>query len=571
MQDILYGLNEAQKRVVTTTEGPVMVIAGPGTGKTLTIIRRIAYLIKKGVRPESILAVTFTNRAAREMRERTEELLNKNADKVFIGTFHLLGLRILQDFYPGTFKIINRYEQENILKDLLKKTGLKLQSVAEKIFRIKNFIENADDYTIKEIFEKYQATLREKNAFDFDDLICKSIDILGNKENHRKYKKAFEYIMVDEYQDINPSQYRLLKFLTPEIRNICVIGDSDQAIYAFRGADVTNFMSFDKDYEDVKRITLTHNYRSTGMIINSSNELIKKNLRRIEKDIKAFKGTGVPIRIISVPDERAEGEYIINEIEKRIGGTSHYHMIQGRTGREFSEQSFKFSDFAVLFRTNVQAQALEETFSMSGIPYQVIGRSNLINNHETLNLLEKIFDESNKKLSPVEFYSKVIEDISLKTYLGGSVYKALRNIALQYHNLELSERFFRLINELNLMTPADTFDSKAEAVTLMTLHMAKGLEFKVVFIAGVEDGLIPYTLKNYEADIEEERRLFYVGMTRAKDELFLINTRNRFIYGIKHIQTPSPFLREISEKFVTNAYIPDRMSKIKKDRQIDLF
>ncbi|NWF75066.1 MAG: UvrD-helicase domain-containing protein [Nitrospirae bacterium] len=563
MNDILYGLNESQKKAVTTTEGPVMIIAGPGTGKTLTIVRRISYLIHKGTNPERILGVTFTNRAANEMKKRAEDFLGKNAHKVFIGTFHLLGLRIIQDFFKDSFIIINRDEQENILKGLIKKSGMKLKQVAEKISRIKNYTEYIDD-SIKTIFEKYQNTLKEKNAFDFDDLICKSIDILSDNDNHGKYKDAFEYIMVDEYQDINPAQYRLLKLLTPKSRNLCVIGDSDQAIYAFRGADVTNFLNFDKDYTDVQKIALVDNYRSTGIIIEASNELIKNNLKRIERKINPLKDTGLPIRIISLPDEKAEGKFIIKEIERMIGGTSHYQMLQEGMNIEFSGQGFNFSDFAVLFRSNAQAQILEETFSLSGIPYQVIGKPPTINN--------KIINEL-KKLSPVEFYNKVIENISLKADSGDPVYIVLQNIALQYqyNDFELSDMFVKLIQEIKLITPADIYNSKSDAVTLMTLHMSKGLEFRVVFITGVEEGLIPYNIKKDVTDIEEERRLFYVGMTRAKDELFLTNTRSRFIYGHKHPQSPSPFLREIPEKFISNVYIPDKIDRIKKDGQIGLF
>jgi superfamily I DNA/RNA helicase len=570
MSDILHGLNESQKRAVTTTEGPVMVIAGPGTGKTLTIVRRIAYLIQKGAKPERILAVTFTNRAAREMQERTVDLLGKDAHKVFIGTFHLLGLRILQDFSPSIFIIINRDEQENLLRAYIKESGMKVQQLAEKISRIKNFIEYADD-SVKKIYEKYQAAMTEKNALDFDDLIRKPIDILSNKEIQGKYKEAFEYIMVDEYQDINPAQYRLLKCLTPNSHSLCVIGDSDQAIYAFRGADVTNFLNFEKDYSDAKRIKLTDNYRSTEMIIESSNGLIKNNHRRIEREIKTIKGKGVTIGIISVPDEKAEGEFIVKEIEKRIGGTSHYQLLHRGMNREFSGCSFNFSDFAVLFRTNAQARALEETLSLSGIPYQVIGKTNLMNNDEIINVLKERFKESDEKLSPGEFFNKVIENTSLRAHLGDTAYMSLQNIIHRYRELDLSEAFIRLMHELSLMTPADTYDSQADAVTLMTIHMAKGLEFRVVFITGLEDGLIPYTMKKDGADVEEERRLFYVGMTRAKDELLLTNTRSRFIYGLKRVQTPSPFLREISEKFVSTLFIPDKARKVKRDRQIGLF
>jgi DNA helicase II / ATP-dependent DNA helicase PcrA len=269
---ILHGLNESQKKAVMMTEGSVMIIAGPGTGKTLTLTRRIAYLIHKGVihkgvRPENILAVTFTNRAAREMRERTEALLGNKARKVFIGTFHYLGLRIIQDIYSSSFVIYDRDEQASLLKKLFKNSDFKVQQLVEKISKIKNLIKEADD-GVKEIYKKYQSAMIKNNAIDFDDLILKPIDIFRNNEVPEKYKNMFEYVMVDEYQDINPAQYKLMKLLAHEMANLCVIGDSDQSIYAFRGADITNFLNFEKDFKNAQRITLKDNYRSTGFYMD---------------------------------------------------------------------------------------------------------------------------------------------------------------------------------------------------------------------------------------------------------------------------------------------------------------
>ncbi|MBE0425425.1 MAG: UvrD-helicase domain-containing protein [Nitrospirae bacterium] len=264
---ILHGLNESQKKAVMMTEGSVMIIAGPGTGKTLTLTRRIAYLIHKGVRPENILAVTFTNRAAQEMRERTEALLGNKARKVFIGTFHYLGLRIIQDIYSSSFVIYDRDEQASLLKKLFKNSDFKVQQLVEKISKIKNLIKEADD-GVKEIYKKYQSAMIKNNAIDFDDLILKPIDIFRNNEVPEKYKNMFEYVMVDEYQDINPAQYKLMKLLAHEMANLCVIGDSDQSIYAFRGADITNFLNFEKDFKNAQRITLKDNYRSTGFYMD---------------------------------------------------------------------------------------------------------------------------------------------------------------------------------------------------------------------------------------------------------------------------------------------------------------
>lgn len=607
------GLNESQKKAVMHAEGPALIVAGPGTGKTLTIVRRIAYLINQGVNPENILAVTFTNRAAKEMKERTNALLGKDSGKIFIGTFHLLGLRILRDALSSSFVIYNRDEQINLIKPLTQDSVTKAQQAAEKISRIKNFIEDADD-VIKGIYEEYQSALMKNSALDFDDLILKPIEMFSaegglcppSESPLTKYRDRFRYIIVDEYQDINPAQYKLLTLLSHTKGNLCAIGDSDQAIYAFRGADVSNFLNFEKDFRDAKTITLTENYRSTAMILNASNVLIKNNQKRIDKEIKPVRQKGIPITVISVPDEKAEGEIILREVEERMGGTSHYQLIRGTLSPLWNppeECSYNFSDFAVIFRTNAQARTIEEAFITSGIPYQMIGAKHISKRSEitdTLSYLKTIVNPKDNlslgKVSTIspkglngaalerfmdlkdrlpldEFLEVVLEESGLRTYYKDREdnFMLLENIATAYRDMEPSEAIISFINELSLLTPADAYDPRADAVTLMTLHMAKGLEFKVVFIAGVEDGLIPYTLNKDNVDIEEERRLFYVGMTRAIDELFLIYTRNRFLYGQKLVQPPSTFLREIPEEFIEHRFIRDRIKNLKKDSQIGLF
>ncbi|MBI5181936.1 MAG: UvrD-helicase domain-containing protein [Nitrospirae bacterium] len=566
---------------VTTAEGPVLIVAGPGTGKTLTIVRRIAYLIQQGAKPENILAVTFTNRAAREMEERAEALLGSHANNIFIGTFHLLGLSIIKNTLPDNFVIYNRDEQVSLLKPLLKGSNIKSQEAIEKISRIKNLIEDADD-EINKIYAAYQSALNEKAAFDFDDLILKPIEMLSNlplnipspprgegdsifkansKEAAERYRNIFNYIIVDEYQDINPAQYRLMRFLSNSNGNICAVGDSDQAIYAFRGADITNFLNFEKDFKAVKQITLTENYRSTEVILNASNSMIKNNKNRIEKELCPTRGEGILITLVSAPDDKAEGEFIVKVIEARIGGTSHYQMMRTKETNDFSGESYSFSDFAVIYRTNAQARAIEEAFLASGVPYQVIGRG-----------LSKQSREMEDTISYMKSIIKPSEDIAAP------------------EQASLEEK---------LLTPADIFDPRADAVTLMTLHMAKGLEFKVVFIAGVEEGLLPYTIKKNNVDpvrssyikracdlhgdlpvtekasngvdIEEDRRLFYVGITRAKDELFLIHARERFLYGQRLRQMPSSFLKEMPEPYMQKRLIPDRIKKDNIDKQIGLF
>jgi ATP-dependent DNA helicase UvrD/PcrA len=515
---------------VTTTDGPLLIVAGPGTGKTLTIVRRIAWLLHKGARPEDILAVTFTNRAAREMRERTVALLGYAAEGVFIGTLHLLGLRMMQEALGAGFTVCSREEQAGLLKTLLNCSAKKAQQAAEKISRMKNSLGSADEET-EEIFRSYQAALRQQNAVDFEDLILTPVKILTN--NPPACKSVFTHIMADEYQDINPVQYELLKLLAKNGANLCAIGDSDQAIYGFRGADAGTFLRFGDDFRSAASVTLTENYRSTGMVLSASNAVIRNNRLRIEKEVAATRERGRPVGVISVPDARAEGDWIVGEIEARMGGTSHDQMRKRGGSGSASEGTFNFSDFAVIFRTNAQAKAIEEAFIASGIPYQVIGRKSSLQSVE----LEET----------VAFLGSLVNHDAVAAGRAGS-------------------------NEAKLLAPADFFDPRANAVTLTTMHTAKGLEFRIVFIAGCEDGLIPCTIMKVDVDREEERRLFYVGMTRAKEELFLFHARSRFLYGRRLTPSPSPFIDEIPGEFMEKRAMPDRAIKQKEpDQQMGLF
>lgn len=645
---ILEQLNESQKIAVTAADGPLLIVAGPGTGKTLTIVRRIAYLIGKGVDPENIIALTFTNRAAKEMRERTAALLGDNSLNIFIGTFHLLGLKILMDNLLDNFQIYNRDDQRSVLKELMQAPDLKksfdgvkpsYMNILNRISRIKNFMEEPEDEVLT-LYKKYQSELKKNAAFDFDDLIIEPLNLLENAVLLEKYRGMFRYIIVDEYQDINTAQYRLLKLLSGRRGNICTVGDSDQAIYAFRGADVENFLNFSKDFENTMTIHLTDNYRSTAVIVNASGKMIAHNRKRIDKVLSPVREKGRNISVISTPDDKGEGNIIVKEIETRVGGTSHYQMIHTDQEKDYSDDAYSFSDFAVIYRTNAQAKALEETLSKSGIPYQVIGRTTMQNagaaadtitylkvivdpeddihfrklisspsvgieddistalsyarefnlplfdvirtmadegdntKKEYINRIEKL-SELKESLPFNELLEAVWEDSGIRDYYKDSEnnFDFLRIMAAaNRNNLKPDDAVLTYINELSLITPADAYDPRADAVTLMTMHMAKGLEFRVVFITGVEDGLIPYTLRKDNSDIEEERRLFYVGMTRAKDDLYLIHSRNRFIYGQRLTPAPSPFLADIPDKFIQSNIIADRAKRKKEeDRQMGLF
>ncbi len=530
--DILDRLNEAQIRAVTT-EGPLLIVAGPGTGKTLTMVRRIAHLVRKGRDPASILAVTFTNRAAREMKERTEAFLGKKAAGIFIGTFHLLGLRIIREHRGADFSIVSRGEQFELLKPIVQGQAKNARETAEKISRVKNFLDTPGD-DLREIYPLYQSALAKANALDFDDLITVPVEILENAGGYDDGLKRYRYIIVDEYQDINPAQYRMLSLLAKGSDNLCAVGDPDQAIYAFRGANIEYFMNFERDFAGAVRITLTENYRSTGVITDASSAMIGNNTKRFAKNITAAGPQGNPVTILSVPDDRAEGEAIICEIEARMGGTSHYQMTRNADVLEFSDRSYRFSDFAVVYRTNAQARLLEEAFNASGIPYQVIGLKCKIGKQEV--------DET------MEYLQSLID--------------AGRGMDGRTPNEQ----------EVKLLDEADYFDPRADAVTLMTMHMAKGLEFRVLFIAGCEDGLVPCTLMKDGADIEEERRLFYVGMTRAKEELFLLHARSRFLYGQKLAPSPSFFLNEIPASLIKRIIMPQKARKQNEpDSQLGLF
>ncbi len=572
---ILDGLNESQRVAVTAADGPLMVVAGPGTGKTLTIVRRIAYLIHQGIRPEHILAVTFTNRAAQEMRERTVTLPGKDAAKAFIGTFHMVGLQIVRDNTPHDFVICTRSYQVDLLRAILKDKahGRKVNETAETISRIKNFLEDGDEET-RVVYDQYQAALLENNAFDLDDLILKPIGMLRDASILQGYRDRFRYIIVDEYQDINPAQYRLLRLFAGDNGNICVVGDADQAIYAFRGADVTNFLNFENDFQGAGRITLSHNYRSTATIVNASDMMIQNNARRIARTICPIREGGAQITVASVPDERAEAALVVSEIEARIGGTSHYWLMNKPHRKDYPDSAYSFSDFAVIYRTNTQAEIIKEVFRASGIPFQVIGSRRLSGKRtfsdsiETLKGCAANIDQEKpeKAFSMEELIRRALNELGVED--DNLLCRLLMSI-IPSNDASTVQNFNDAMKMVRLLLPSDDFDPKADSVALMTLHMAKGLEFKVVFIAGTEDGLIPY-LRDGHDDAEEERRLFYVGMTRAKEELFLLHARSRFLYGKKTNPQPSPFVREIPGAFTRTITVPDRTKK-RHQKQMKLF
>jgi superfamily I DNA/RNA helicase len=572
---ITEGLNERQMEVVKRTTGHLLVVAGPGSGKTLVIVRRILHLIQQGVSPEGILAVTFTNRAAKEMRERLYALMGVTLQKVFVGTLHLLGLRIIRENTTDRFVIYSREEQVGLLKSLFQISKAKATDIADEISYVKNLTVDPPD-NLKEAFEQYQTTMMERKALDFDDLILKPVEMFGNPKLLKKHRDSFSHIIIDEYQDINPAQHRLLRLLAGDNATVCAVGDPDQAVYGFRGADVENFLNFGKDFVGATEVTLNLNYRSSGNIVRASDRMIMQNARRIDKDLIAVRSDGSTIVAVSVSDEGAEGEFIVREIESRLDGLSHYRLPTIRNHKDFSGTSFCFSDFAVIFRTNNQADAIEEKLAESGIPCRVLGRVNAGINTMTYNIASSLgqfssIPENRNKLFEIKA-ADLLERFARGHQLNIDQITDLKNqIKLIFGDEWAESMAGDLINELNLFTPSDDFDPRAEAVTLMTLHMAKGLEFRTIFISGVEDGLIPYRKGNGLEDLEEERRLFYVGMTRAKDELFLLYKRTGFTYGKKSTRIPSPFLSDIPENFIQKIAINDKPKKSHPKQQLKLF
>jgi DNA helicase-2/ATP-dependent DNA helicase PcrA len=614
---LLLDLNPAQQEAVLYCEGPLLVLAGAGSGKTRVIVYKYAYLIHAfGYSPSSIFTVTFTNKAADEIKERITKLCNGNWKNQWIGTFHSLCLRILRNYidqigYKRDFIIYDEDDQATLIKRILKEFNMHealYKCVASKISNLKsNFItaeqyaSNIEGYEFEErlgrIYARYQNELRRYNALDFDDLINMAINLFNEKEELlKKYAEQFRYIVVDEFQDTNKSQYMLLQLLSKYHKKICVVGDDDQSIYKFRGADVSNILNFEKDFPEAKVVRLEQNYRSTKYIVVASTAMISKNLLRKPKSLWTDKDWGEKIFYCQLMNEEEEAKYIAKNIKDL-----------------YLKGSYEYKDFAILYRLILQARALEETLRIEGIPYQIVSGVSfyhrkeikdvisyvrfILNKEDNLSLLRIINTPSRgigaSALSKIEIEAKknmcsyytaiknmvkdetinenlkeklsafieLIENLSSKEYpTASSMIKEILNATSYLEEIEedriqnvlellssaenLSVREF--LDKISLLSSIDTWESKKNHVSLLTLHAAKGLEFPVVFIAGCEEGIIPYfKAKNDPLEIQEERRLFYVGMTRAKEMLFLTATKNRKLYSKVQAQEPSNFIKDI--------------------------
>lgn len=652
MQDYLSKLNEKQYEAATTTEGPILILAGAGSGKTGTMTHRIAYMIKDaGIDPYSILAVTFTNKAAAEMRERVEQLVGP-VRGMWIQTFHSACLRILRSEaeklgYGNNFVVYDTVDQKALAKSIIKdlKYDEKRYSPAYVLSEISDSKEqggSAAEYgrkcaqydehceAIFEIYDRYEKQLKKNNAMDFDDLILNVVRLFAKfPEVLEKYRSKFSYIMVDEYQDTNMLQYKLLRYLAEEHRNICVVGDDDQCIYEWRGADIRNILEFEKDFPGAKVIKLEQNYRSTSNIIDAAHSVICRNRSRKSKKLWTKANAGEKIEYYRASDDREEARWTAEKIRALMR----------------KDRSLNFSDFAVLYRTNVQSRRFEESFSGKDIPYQVLSGLRYYDRKEIKDMICYMRlvlnpDDDTSMLRIINEPRRGIGDKSVQNLqaMAGSLGCSLAELLTRPDALEVlsakaaaeAERLGTLISSLSaeidrfsveeiydilleksgylkaledaqtveadgrienimefksvilekkkeaetfgealtlqsfmegiaLMADVDNHDRSQDAVALMTLHSAKGLEFPVVFMPGMELGIFPsYRTLDRGEGVEEERRLCYVGMTRAKRMLFMSSAEMRMLYGKTDFSAESPFLSEIDGKYLTGDALYDR-------------
>ena len=660
MSQLLDKMNPQQKEAILTTEGPLLVMAGAGSGKTRVLTHRIAYLMsEKQVSPYNILAITFTNKAAREMKERVEKLIGERGKDVWISTFHSMCVRILRrdiDLigYDLNFGILDDADQLSVIKTVMEDLNLDPKRQSPKYFlsqisNAKNELKTPSDLNkefenedVIRVYEKYQQTVFKNNRVDFDDLLMLTVHLF---EKHPEvlsfYQNKFQYIHIDEYQDTNHAQYKIVTLLAEKFRNICVVGDSDQSIYSWRGANIENILSFESDYPDASVVLLEQNYRSKQMILNAANDVIKNNSGRRDKQLWSDRGEGEAIEYHRASDGDVEANYIADKIAYMRRDAYDYH------------------DFAVLYRTNSQSRAIEQALLRQNIPYRLVGGQSYFKRKEIKDLMAylrlicnpdddlsfvRVVNEPKRgigaasidKLSHFAAESELslmssiqdatgvvakatlnklmdfktmiymlraqIEDHSLASFidlvLSQTGYLEMlenentieadsridnlgefKSMATQFEDVDLDEilaeeeseeraddlptmtKLIILLNDLMLQTDTETEEEANESkVTLMTIHAAKGLEFPVVFICGFEDGIFPLrsAIEQGADDLEEERRLAYVAITRAEDLLFITNAQSRYQYGMRSANPESMFIREISETYLNKTGIESR-------------
>ena len=654
MNNMLDKLNERQKEAVLTTEGPVLVLAGAGSGKTTVLVNRIAYMIsEKHIRPWNILAITFTNKAAREMKDRIERLLGDTAKDMWIGTFHSVCVRILRSCidllgYSRDFVIYDTADTKTVMKECLRELDIDeksfpVRNVLSIISNAKNDLMDAatfenvykSDYRmsiIAKIYYIYQTKLRKNNAVDFDDIILNTVKILSeNPDVLSKYQDKFRYILVDEYQDTNNSQYLLINLLAQANRNLCVVGDDDQSIYKFRGANIGNILNFEDDYSDVQKITLDQNYRSTQNILDAANSVISNNKGRMGKSLWTSNGDGNKVFVYTGTNEYDEARYIARQIKKH-----------------FDEQG-SFSDCAILYRTNAQSRVIEEMLMRESVPYKVLSGLRFYDRKEIKDIiaylrvvynpnddvsLARIINEPKRKIGNAtlekarniareketslydvishaddypEFktaikkllgFSEIIQSlIKLKDtvtiedltgrilndtgYMPALVMEDTTESKTRIENLgefisvitefekneETGNTLGEFLENISLVSDIDGYDENEDSAVLMTIHSAKGLEFPIVFLSGLEEGLFP-GMRSMESDddIEEERRLCYVAITRAKEQLYITKTISRTIHGKTMPTTASRFFKEIPVEYLEDkTTLQPKVAKVMQD------
>ena len=645
-------LNQEQKQAVTTVDGPVLLLAGAGSGKTRALTHRIAYLIgEMGVQPWNVLAITFTNKAAGEMRERVDNLVGFGADQIWVSTFHAACMRILRRHidklgFDTGFTIYDTDDQKTVMKGICKRLGIDTKSYKErtllgaissakdKLIDVREYeLDAMGDYNksvYAKVYREYQETLQKNNALDFDDIIVKTVELFKScPEVLASYQERFRYIMVDEYQDTNIAQFELIRLLADKYRNLCVVGDDDQSIYRFRGANIRNILDFEKYFPEAVVIKLEQNYRSTQSILDAANAVISNNVGRKDKALWTDRGAGSRIHFRQFDNAYEEAEYIADDVARKV-----------------KKEGVQYKDCAVLYRTNAQARLLEERMIMEGIPYNVVGGTNFYSRMEikdilaylktidngrdevavrrianipkrgigaaTLDKLEdyaqlhdiSLYDAMKRaddimglgktaaKIRPfvhliegfrkrlaepdaaerptiAELIREIVEKIGYGEYLqdyDDNDEDRMENVdelitkAVNYRETHEKESLTEFLEEVALVADIDNVDSSDDRVLLMTLHSAKGLEFPNVYMAGMEDGLFPsfMTIVSDDTDeVEEERRLAYVGITRAMNDLTMTYAKMRMTRGETQYNAVSRFVREIPAELMDNT-VPER-------------
>ena len=633
-------LNERQREAVLYNDGPLLIIAGAGAGKTKTLTTKIAYLIeKKNVAPENILAITFTNKAAKEMKDRLFKTIGQTAKYLEVSTFHSFGLKLLRENYDAlgydkNFVIMDSDDSLTVVKKIIKDIGYdpkiyNPRAIRNKISSCKNEMTTPEAYeryaasdfekVVQEVYAKYEKKLQRNNSVDFDDLLLLPIELFKNNPDIlNKYQNLYQYILIDEYQDTNEAQYILTKMLSAKNRKITCVGDDSQSIYSFRGANYKNILNFEKDYKDAKTILLEQNYRSTSNILDAANQVIKNNKMRKDKNLWTSRGIGEKIKYYRAYNERDEAQYVIRKI------------------KELTNRNVEYKDIAVLYRTNAQSRVLEEEMLKENLPYRVIGSFYFYSRKEIKDLIAylRLIHNSKDNVSLLRVINTPKRGIGLKTIenltiqadaMGVSIYEAISSgKELEFKNLieklkEMSkdltltelidkvldasgmkkeledektlEAEVRLENleefksitktfeereglisledfllEISLISDVEEYKDDPNRISLMTVHSVKGLEFDHVFVVGMEEGIFPHINSLMDnSELEEERRLCYVAITRAKDDLHLVNARRRTLFGKEQINPVSRFLGEINKDLIeTNVKdeLPQKEEKI---------